>query len=115
MIGILSALTLNGFLPLLIVLIGLGLILGILSRKNAFSFIKIIIIFALFSPFIASLFKSLPTWIVLLIMGVVILGAVKGVLYLLFGKEATGEFLGHLMYDLFMLPFRLIGYVFRRR
>ena len=113
--SLLFALMPNGFLPVLLVFLGLALILGLVSRKNAFSFIKIIIIFALLSPFIASLFKSLPMWIVILIVVAVILSAAKGVLNLLFGKEATGEFLGHILYDLFMLPFRLIGNVCRRR
>lgn len=113
--GLLFTLMPDGILPVVLVFLGLALILGIVSRKSAFNFVGIIILFALLSPFVVSLFDSFPTWLVLLVFGVVLLSLARGVLSSLFGKGATDQFVGQVMYAVFALPFRLLGNLFRRR
>ena len=105
----------DGMLPVILVFTGLALILGIVSRKAAFSFVGLIILLALFTPFIESIFDSLPLWLTVLFMAAFLICIIKAVMHAIFGKAATAEFMGHLMYDVFLLPFRLVGHLLRRR
>lgn len=100
-------------LPLLIVLIGIALMLGMLSRATAFNILGLIILFALLMPFIDSIFDILPLWALLLIMIVFILSIIRGVLSIFFGKGATDQFIGMIMFALYILPFRIICSIFR--
>ncbi len=113
--GLLWAFMPDGVLPVLIVFTGLALILGIVTRKAAFSFVGILILLALFTPFIESLFDSLPWWVSLLFMAAFVICIIKAVMHAIFGRAATAEFMGHLMYDIFLLPFRLLGNLIIRR
>lgn len=112
---LLVALMPDGLLPVLIAFTGLALILGIITKKAAFSFVWIIILLVFFTPFIDAVFESLPLWLVLMIVAAFIISIIKVVMHAIFGKAVTTEFMGHLLYDLFLLPFRLIGYLFRGR
>lgn len=100
--------------PVLITGIGLALILGIITRSAAFSILGTIILFALLSPFIDALFDMLPLWLLLLIMLWVGFTLFRFVIGGLFGREAAGHFMGRVLYDIFILPFRVVGYIFRR-
>ena len=101
--------------PAIIAGLGLALILGIISRSVVFSILGTIILFALLSPFIDTLFDSLPLWLLLLIMLVVGFTLLKFVMTTLFGKEATGHVLGQLLMAIFTLPFRILGLLIRGR
>lgn len=102
----------DGALPVLLVLTGLALIFGILTRKAAFSFVGVILLLAFFTPFVEAFIQSLPLWLTIMIGFVFIFSVVKVVFYGLFGKGATDQFLGQVLYGVFTLPFRLLG---RRR
>jgi prepilin signal peptidase PulO-like enzyme (type II secretory pathway) len=113
--GLLIALMPDEALPIVIVGIGIALILGIINRKTAFSFLAIIIIFMLLIPFIDALFESLPLWLLLLLMVGFSFIILRLILNTILGREVTGHFLGTLLFTIFSLPFRLIGYLFRGR
>lgn len=102
-------------LPLIIVGLGLALILGIISRSFAFSILGTVILFAILSPFIDALFDSLPLWLLILLMLFFGLSLLKLVMNTLFGREATGHFLGELLFAIFAMPFRLLGHLIRGR
>lgn len=102
-------------LPVIIAGLGLFLILGIISRSFAFSILGTIILFALLSPFIDAMFDSLPLWLLLLIMLVAGFSLLRFVMSALFGREATGHFLGEVLFAIFAMPFRLLGYLIRGR
>lgn len=98
----------DGALPILLVFTGLALILGIITKKAAFSFIGLIILLAVFTPFLDAIFNSLPLWVAVLFMAAFLIGSIKVVMHAIFGKAATAEFMGRLMYDVFLLPIRCI-------
>lgn len=102
----------DGALPILFVFAGLALILGIGTRKAVFSFIGFLILLAVFTPFLDAIFNSLPWWVVVLFMAAFLIGLIKTVMHAVFGRAASAEFMGHLMYDVFLLPIR---WIFGRR
>ncbi len=102
-------------LPLIIAGLGIALILGIINRRVVFNLLGIVILFSLLSPFIDSLFESLPLWLLLLLSLGFAFSILKLVLNTVFGKEATGNFLGRVLFEIFALPFRCIGLLFRWR
>lgn len=115
MIELLWAFLPDEALPVIIVGLGLALIIGIISRSVVFSILGTIILFALLSPFIDALFDSLPLWLLLLSMLVVGFSLLKLMMNTLFGREATGHFLGELLFAIFAMPFRLFGHFIRGR
>jgi hypothetical protein len=113
--GMLLAWLPESFFPLLIVGIGFALILGIISRQRAFGFIGFIVLFLLISPFVYALFDQLPVWLLLAIFVVVIFSAFRAILGFCFGKGATDQFVGQVMFAAFSMPFRLLGRLFQGR
>ncbi|MBI5606141.1 MAG: hypothetical protein HY879_22630 [Deltaproteobacteria bacterium] len=107
----------ESFFPLLMVFAGLALILGIISKRTALRFVGGLLLLLLLTPFIVPLFGALPWWIIILILIGLVWCLFRGVLSVLFGREATSHFVGQLMYAVFILPFRFIGYLLggRRR
>lgn len=80
-------------LPVLVVLVALGMIVGIVRRRSAASILGTILLVLLVGPFIEALFTSLPLWItlaVLFVMGVTLL---RVVLEKLLGEHAAGYLL----------------------
>lgn len=105
----------DNFLIIVLVIIGIALIFGILTRQRAFNLVGIVVIIALLSPFVYALFDNLPLWLLILLMFALILGMLRVMLNVLFGKGATDQFIGQTMFAVFALPFRLLGALFRRR
>lgn len=91
----------------LLVLAGFLLMFGF--RKAAVSLIGTIILLALFSPFIDALVESLPTWMLVLLMLLTALSFLR----LVFGGRIADQVIAHLLYDILLLPFRFIGWLFR--
>ena len=105
----------DSFIPVLIVFTGLALILGIVTRQKAFGFIGLLLLLVFLTPFADALFSALPLWLLLLVGGVFVFSLFRGVLTAMFGRGATDQFVGQCMFAVFTWPFRLIGYLFRRR
>lgn len=115
--GLLFMLLPDDALILVIIVISIGLIVGIFSKKVAFGYVGMIVVFAMLSPFIDALFDILPLWLVLLILTIFLFGIARAGLNMLFGRRATDTFIGLLMWNFFALPFRFLGYLLgiRRR
>ena len=105
----------ENFLLILLIFIGIALMFGIFSRQKAFGFIKIIVLFALLSPFLYAIFDQLPAWLLILILIGFIFSVARVLLGALFGKGATDQFMGQVMFALFAMPFRAIGAFLKRR
>ncbi len=102
-------------LPVLLVFAGIGLMIGLVSRRVVAGFVGSIVLFALLSPFIDSIMNSLPLWLLIALMGFFVLTLVRMVFGTLFGKGATGVFMGHLLWGIFTLPFRVVAFLFGAR
>ncbi len=59
--------------------------------------------------------EGISLWLPVLLILIILVVLIKISLHAFFGKAATAEFMGRLMYDVFMLPFRCISYLFGRR
>jgi hypothetical protein len=105
----------DNFLIVVLVFVGIALTLGIFSRHRAFSYVKIIVLFALLSPFLYAIFDQLPAWLLILIMIGFVFSIARVLLNALFGMGATDQFVGQVMFALFAMPFRIIGNMIRGR
>lgn len=104
-------------LPLLIMGIGFALIFRLVSVGWAIGFIASLVILHLLSPFIESLIGSfidgLNVWVITLLMILLMFYCLRLVLTLPLGREGASIFLGRLMYDIFLLPFRVMAGLMR--
>jgi len=99
---------------LILVITGIGLIFGIISRQKAYNMVGILILFAFAIPFLLALFKNINSGVMLLmviIFGVII---IRWAFNMIFGKGATDRLLAKLLYDIILLPFKLIGCLVRK-
>jgi len=100
---------------LVIVGLGIGVILQIVSIKTAFSVIAMFALIALLSPFIGSLLSCLPLWLILVLLAVFAISTINLVMNGVFGGHTSSHFWAMLLHDIVTLPFRFIGFLFRRR
>ncbi len=98
-------------LVLVLVLAGFLFLLGF--RGLASGLLGTVIVWALIGSFVDSLIDSLPTWVVVIAGAIIMLTLFRWVLTLCFGGQAAGEFIGRVIYDVFLLPFRVVGLFFR--
>jgi len=78
-------------------------------RKAAAGLVGTIVLLAIFSPFIDALVASLPTWVLAVIMFFFAMSLIR----LIFGRFVADYVVAHLLYDLIVMPFRFIGWLFR--
>lgn len=113
------------FIPVLIVVIGLGIMVGLVRFRAAAGVIGGIILLLLLSPFVETFVASLPWWLSLLILAGIGWVLIRGLLRLVLGAGAADEMIGSLaaaavlggfrgLFFLLFLPFRLVGWFFRR-
>lgn len=113
------------FIPVLIVVIGLGIMVGLVRLRAAAGVIGGIILLLLLSPFVETFVASLPWWLSLLILAGIGWVLIRGLLRLVLGAGAADEMIGSLaaaavlggfrgLFFLLFLPFRLVGWFFRR-
>lgn len=100
-------------LPLLLVVGGLAMILGLLSPKSLLAFVAIFVLFDLLSPFIEQFIGGLSPWWQILILGFLALAILRGIFGLLLGGRAGDALVARLAYDLLRLPFRMVRGVFQ--
>jgi hypothetical protein len=99
------------------ILIPLGL--GFLVLFRVLSFTRAIVLLAglclilALIPFLGGLLVMLPIWALVLMMVLVVYSIARSVSNSALGKGVTDHFFGSLVYDLFVMPFRLIGWVLR--
>lgn len=110
------------FLPdqamiLVIIAAAFGLMVGIVSRRALAGVIMFVVLSAILGPFIDAIMDTLPLWFLIVLMGFFILFIIQTLTKSLFGKGASDNFMGHMLWALFSAPFRIIGYLvgIRRR
>lgn len=92
---------------LLLLAAGFMMIFGF--RKAALSLVGSVLLLAFFSPFIDALFDLLPTWILVVLMIFFVMSLLRFIL----GERVADHLIAHLIYDIILMPFRFIGWVFR--
>lgn len=108
--------------PLIIIIIAFGLILGFLSRKQAFNKLGRILIIAALSPVLISIskntFSQLPSWQKPLVAIVFLAAGLFLILRILLGKDLFNNIAGNFIYDglkaVITFPFRIISGMIRR-
>ncbi len=96
------------FLGLLVMVASLGIIIGVVKPRTVMQLIGMILLASISAPFIEVLFTILPWWVGLGVMCIVSIWIVRGVLELLFGREATGHILGAAVIGVVVLTFRVL-------
>jgi hypothetical protein len=109
--GILWAIVPDAALPLLFLLAGLMLVLGF--RRMALGLLLSLILMALLSPLIESLFSALPLWISTLLLIVIGFWLLRGVVSLILGARATDHVVGILAADVIRMIFRMMFWPLR--
>ena len=105
--------------PVFFVLIGLGLIVGALSRRKAFRYVGGFILFLLLAPVRNQILRMLPLWLWLPVMAILATRGLMSALSLLFGRRVAEHAVGALLADalagmlraaawILVLPFRAI-------
>ena len=113
----------DSFMSVAIALIALGLIVGFLRPRRAFSSVGLIALILLSGPFIDALagylWTILPLWVILPALPFVFLAVVRSACRLLLGTRATDHMTGILaahgvlwslrkVFKLFTFPFRFV-------
>ncbi|MBM3269813.1 MAG: hypothetical protein FJZ01_19450 [Candidatus Sericytochromatia bacterium] len=126
--GVLWALLPDEFLILVIVFAGLGLMVGVLSRRAAMGMIGGLILMILLTPFVEDLIGGLPGWLAVIVLLVAIFLLLGGFLQLVFGRRIAEHVASNLITHailaglggiarlagaLIVLPFRAIGWAIR--
>ena len=108
------------FLPLLMLGLGIGITLGLVTGRTVLSFIG----FLIFLPFLGSIagdvFSAVPPWIALVVIAIIVLAILRTVAAVVIGERAADTMTGNLAADAVrfgirccFLPFRMIGWMFR--
>jgi hypothetical protein len=92
-----------------LLLMAAGIMMMIGFRKAALGIVGSVVLLALLSPFIDSLIDALPTWILIILM----IFFAMSLLRFVFGRGVADHLISHLLYDVILMPFRFIGWLFR--
>jgi hypothetical protein len=99
-------------LVLVIMAAGFALMLGF--RRAAAGLLGTVVLFALLGPIIEGLVAGRsPGWqfLIIVLVGLVLL---RAVILLLLGRQTASHLAALLLHDLILLPFRTVGWRFRR-
>lgn len=100
---------------LVIVGVGFALMFQIINRQAAGRIIGGIMLLAILGPFVASLFSALPGWISILILITLCISIGNWIIGALFGRRTASHLWALLLHDVILIPFRLVGFLLRRR
>ena len=92
---LLAMLVPDSALPLVVVILGILVIVGVVARQRALSLLIMGAIMLILTPFIESAFAALPWWIAIGIFLVVGLSMARGALALMLGTRAADHAVGH--------------------
>ena len=95
-------------LPLVIVVIGFGLMTGLLSRRTAFRTLGSVILLVLMLPFIPLLLEMLPLWLLVVLALFVAMSFLQAILSAAFGSGAANEAIGTLLADVIRFAVRML-------
>jgi hypothetical protein len=98
--------------------VGLALMLRLISGRTAISVLGMLALSLLLAPVVETLFASLPAWVGILILMAIIGSLIRLFLAIFLGSQGAAHTLGILAANairfLILLPFRIIGWIFRR-
>jgi hypothetical protein len=98
--------------------VGLALMLRLISGRTALSVLGMLVLSLLLAPFVETLLASLPSWVGILILLAIIGSLIRLFLGMFLGSQAASHTIGILAADairfLIFLPFRIVGWIFRR-
>ena len=100
-------------------LVLLPLLLGFLVMFRVISFGRAVLlviglgVMLALIPVFSSLLEALPLWLIILLVIVCGYGLLKTAAATVMGKGVSDHFIGSVLYDIFLLPFRLIGWFLR--
>ena len=97
--GILLSFLPDEAIPLLFVGTGIALTIGLVSRRAAFGFLGMLILWLLLSPFIPAVMDLLPRWVLGLLLLVVGISVLRAVSALFIGQHASNVMTGNLAAD----------------
>lgn len=107
----------DAFLALTCVGVGLGLIVGLVRPRVAFSILGMAILIVMMAPLIEEFISGLPAWVGLLLLIGISFAIVRLVFALLIGRQATSHMVGQLaavsVVFVLALPFRIMAALFR--
>jgi len=108
------------FLPestwiLVIVGLGFAVMFQIIRIKTAFSVIAMFAFILILGPVIGEILSFLPLWGILLVLAVFSISMFNLVINGVFGRRTSSHFWAILLHNQLMLPFRFLGFLFRRR
>lgn len=98
-----------------VVTMAFALILGIAKPKTAISVIGCMILLLLLKPFSSAVANALPWWVNLTLMIFFGFSAIGWLIGFVFSPHARSVLAGLLLHDIILIPFRLIGFIARRR
>jgi hypothetical protein len=107
-LGLLSSLLPDEFLVIVVLCVGLGILVRLLSLKAGMGILGTLVLSIVLAPFIEALMTELPAWFSLLILLALGFGILRGLVALLIGRRATDHMTGTLAADAVRLFFRLL-------
>jgi uncharacterized membrane protein len=108
-------------LPLVIMIFGLLIIIGVMRPRTAMGFIVSIVLSMLAAPFIEALFAGLPLWLTALVLFGFAFWILRTLMETTLGPHAAGHVIGtgvvalvRFAFTLVLLPFRLLARILAR-
>jgi hypothetical protein len=104
------------FIPeeaMILVPVGLGFLvmLGLIPAGRAVGLLGILVLMLALAPFVESLVDILPLWVLLGILVVFGFSLLRAISSLVLGRGVADNFLGLLVFEVFMAPFRLLRWM----
>jgi hypothetical protein len=95
---------------MILVPVGLGFLvmLGLISGGRAAGLLLLFVLLMALAPFVESLMDTLPLWLLLLMLAVFGFSMLRAAASLTLGRGVADNFLGMLVFAVFMAPFRML-------
>lgn len=101
----------------LVLLVGAGLAMVIGQRQWAATLVGVVLAGVFLPVLVEPLFDAMPSWLLVLLTGVLVAGLVHQAIRLLLGREvasqAIGHVVGHLLLTALAAPFRFASWIGR--
>jgi len=96
-----------------IILIGIAVMLRIVRMQAAFFLIGVIFLAAYLLPLTGAYAGSIPTWLFVIIVVILGISLLRGIVSILFGRDAANNFVGGLLGNILTPLFQAIGRILR--
>lgn len=100
---------------LVFVVAALGVIVGIVPKGAIVGLIIGMVVLSVMGPIVDSLISALPWYVSVILTIVFALTFINWVITLIFGKRTGSHLAALILHDIFLMPFRVVGFFFGRR